>query len=151
MLNLLQALVKLWSQYFGLSKSLPCQRRATLHLLLTNHQLRSQKRLWKANRSLLLLRELIDAFWISSLTSLHSYGEQQIVHRVSRETIDLDGPNNPIAVFIFKYRTRRMYQDNFASLLLTIAARGPQSRNDYPTFAISWASSQSIRTQKQQH
>ncbi|KAI6716965.1 hypothetical protein PZA11_004494 [Diplocarpon coronariae] len=35
-----------------------------------------------------------------------AYGEQQILTRTSRETYDLDGPNNPIGVFVFKYRSR---------------------------------------------
>lgn len=35
-----------------------------------------------------------------------SYGEQQIVTRTSKETVDLDGPQNPVGVFVFKYRSR---------------------------------------------
>ncbi len=35
-----------------------------------------------------------------------AYGEQQIVTRTSKETVDLDGPNSPIGVFVFKYRSR---------------------------------------------
>lgn len=38
-----------------------------------------------------------------------SYGEQQIVTRTSKETTDLDGPHNPIGVFVFKYRSRGMH------------------------------------------
>ena len=38
-----------------------------------------------------------------------SYGQQQIVTRTSKETVDLDGPHNPIGVFVFKYRSRGMY------------------------------------------
>ncbi|KAK2625524.1 hypothetical protein QTJ16_004836 [Diplocarpon rosae] len=39
-----------------------------------------------------------------------AYGEQQIVTRASKETYDLDGPNNPIGVFVFKYRSREDLQ-----------------------------------------
>jgi len=35
-----------------------------------------------------------------------SYGEQQIISRTSKETVDLDGPQNPVGVFVFKYRSR---------------------------------------------
>ncbi|CZT46851.1 uncharacterized protein RSE6_07352 [Rhynchosporium secalis] len=39
-----------------------------------------------------------------------SYGEQKIVSRTTRETVDLDGPSNPIGVFVFKYRSREDLQ-----------------------------------------
>ncbi|KAI9047800.1 hypothetical protein LZ554_008509 [Drepanopeziza brunnea f. sp. 'monogermtubi'] len=39
-----------------------------------------------------------------------AFGEQQIVTRMSKETYDLDGPNNPIGVFVFKYRSREDLQ-----------------------------------------
>ncbi|KAH7319472.1 hypothetical protein BKA65DRAFT_514582 [Rhexocercosporidium sp. MPI-PUGE-AT-0058] len=39
-----------------------------------------------------------------------SFGEQQIVTRTSKETMDLDGPHNPIGVFVFKYRSREDLQ-----------------------------------------
>ncbi|KAH6702984.1 hypothetical protein BKA61DRAFT_199678 [Leptodontidium sp. MPI-SDFR-AT-0119] len=39
-----------------------------------------------------------------------SYGEQQIVTRTSKETVDLDGPQNPVGVFVFKYRSREDLQ-----------------------------------------
>lgn len=39
-----------------------------------------------------------------------SYGEQQIVTRTSKDTVDLDGPHNPIGVFVFKYRSREDLQ-----------------------------------------
>ncbi|KAL2063672.1 hypothetical protein VTL71DRAFT_5477 [Oculimacula yallundae] len=39
-----------------------------------------------------------------------SYGEQKIVSRISKETTDIDGPNNPIGVFVFKYRSREDLQ-----------------------------------------
>jgi hypothetical protein len=35
-----------------------------------------------------------------------AFGDQQILTRTSKETYDLDGPNNPIGVFVFKYRSR---------------------------------------------
>lgn len=34
------------------------------------------------------------------------YGQQQIVNRNIKETVDVDGPDNPVAVFVFKYRSR---------------------------------------------
>ncbi|KUJ24531.1 uncharacterized protein LY89DRAFT_776627 [Mollisia scopiformis] len=34
-----------------------------------------------------------------------AYGEQQIVTRHIKETVDVDGYNNPLGVFIFKYRS----------------------------------------------
>jgi hypothetical protein len=37
-----------------------------------------------------------------------AYGEQKIERRARKEMIDIDGPNNPIAVFVFKYRSRGM-------------------------------------------
>ncbi|KAK0104436.1 hypothetical protein ONS95_004726 [Cadophora gregata] len=39
-----------------------------------------------------------------------SYGEQQIVTRTAKETVDLDGPHHPIGVFVFKYRSREDLQ-----------------------------------------
>ncbi|KAG4418952.1 hypothetical protein IFR04_007899 [Cadophora malorum] len=39
-----------------------------------------------------------------------SYGEQQIISRTSKETVDLDGPQNPVGVFVFKYRSREDLQ-----------------------------------------
>jgi hypothetical protein len=64
----------------------------------------------------------------------HSYGEPKFITRVGRETVDLDGPNNPIAVFVFQYRTR---EDLKAELIiprspspeLFVAPRRAQSRN----------------------
>ncbi len=35
-----------------------------------------------------------------------AYGAQQIVNRHIKETVDVDGPSNPIGVFMFKYRSR---------------------------------------------
>lgn len=35
-----------------------------------------------------------------------AYGDKQIMHRRMKETIDVDGPNNPVGVFVFKYRSR---------------------------------------------
>jgi hypothetical protein len=37
-----------------------------------------------------------------------AYGEQRIVTRYYKETVDVDGSNNPVAVFVFKYRSRGM-------------------------------------------
>lgn len=35
-----------------------------------------------------------------------AYGEQRIVTRTGMKSHDLDGPNNPIGIFVFKYRSR---------------------------------------------
>lgn len=39
-----------------------------------------------------------------------AYGEQKVVQRTAKEYVDIDGHNNPIGVFIFKYRSRKDLQ-----------------------------------------
>src|ERR1700712_2118028 len=38
------------------------------------------------------------------------YGEKKVVQRTAKEYVDIDGHNNPIGVFIFKYRSRKDLQ-----------------------------------------
>ncbi|CZR55409.1 uncharacterized protein PAC_05296 [Phialocephala subalpina] len=39
-----------------------------------------------------------------------TYGDKQVMVRRMKETVDVDGPNNPVGVFVFKYRSREDLQ-----------------------------------------
>lgn len=51
-----------------------------------------------------------------------SYGEQSVFQRVIQETTDIDGPDNPIAVFVFKYRSK----DDLKSELIIPRSPSPE-------------------------
>lgn len=55
-----------------------------------------------------------------------AYGDKEVMHRRVKETVDIDGLNNPVGVFVFKYRSRGEAKDSF-SRILTNFVRGSSS------------------------